>query len=367
MLGEGSLGWRTMLCLVLAAAGHIRFLVAAVLVAFVGFSDSAGAASWSVSPLSALGGVSGPRRVSCPSSAFCVATGYQTIWTSTNPRAGAWTGGLTAGPKLSARYMVDFDSVACASVSTCFAGAPRGGILAFTTTAAAGAKSWRAFDQGSGPGGIACPTTTLCVRAAGPTGVPDIYTSTRPTDRKSWKRRVVRGGWGGWQAVSCPSRRFCVAVDLGGGAATSENPTGGAAAWKWRQVVSRSRSRARYSLSAVGCPSTRLCVAANGSGEIYVKANPARGGRWLSYQLPVSKALKASLTCARGGACVLVDTTGNIFVSRNPLLGAKSWSQSQVAGVRLYGVSCPTSTFCAAVGSGLDYQSGVAVTGNPLG
>lgn len=351
----------------LAAARPIRLFFALVLVAFVGFAASAGAASWSVSPLrSALGGVSVPTRVSCPSSAFCVATGDHTIWTSTNPRAGAWTGGLTAGPKLSARSLVDFDSVACASVSTCFAGSPQGGILAFTTTAAAGAKSWRAFDQALGPGGIACPTTTLCVHAAGPTGVPDIYTSTRPTDRKSWKRRIVRGGRGGWQAVACPSRRFCVAVDLGGGAATSENPTGGAAAWKWRQVVSRVRS---YALSAVGCPSTRLCVAANGRGEIYVKANPARGGRWLSYQLPVSKTLKASLTCARGGPCVLVDQAGNVFVSRNPLLGAKSWSQSQVAGVRLFGVSCPTSTFCAAVGSGpgFDYQSPVAVTGNPLG
>src|SRR3954452_3844764 len=67
-------------------------------------------------------------------------------------------------------------------------------------------------------------------------------------------------------SVACPSVSLCVAVDGGGQASTSTNPTGGRAAWNTKAVDSSS-------LYGVSCPSTTLCVA-TGNGRVATSTNP---------------------------------------------------------------------------------------------
>lgn len=323
----------------------------------------ANASSWTLNALPAApsdGGAPVPLDVSCAGVSLCVAVGDGAVWTTTDPAAGssAWAvGGVQH----------DLLAVACPSEGVCLATGDD--LVSYTASPATGAASWRSFEAAAnGPGGIACATMRLCVRPGG--AFPLILTSRRPTSRASWKWSRAVSNAATWQDVACPSTRLCIAVDRLGYAATSTHPGRRHATWRLRRVAAQSgRGRGvRNSLSAVACPSKRTCVAANTDGQIYAKRNPARAGHWRTYRLQGASgaALRTSLACARRGACVLADPSGDVFVSGKPLAGASSWSRSHLGDIRFTGVSCPTKTFCAAVGYQLN-GGPVVATGNPLG
>ncbi len=69
-------------------------------------------------------------------------------------------------------------------------------------------------------------------------------------------------------APSCPTTSFCAAVDTAGNLVSSNDPGGGAGAWRVTQV-----SADPY-LGRISCPSASLCVATSMSGHVEASANP---------------------------------------------------------------------------------------------
>src|SRR5437588_9980510 len=77
---------------------------------------------------------------------------------------------------------------------------------------------------------------------------------------------------GSASAVSCPSAKWCAAVDDVGDVITSTRPTGPGSSWK----VVHFRFR---SLTGISCPSVSFCAAVDSAGDVLVSRHP-RGRAW---------------------------------------------------------------------------------------
>jgi hypothetical protein len=172
-----------------------------------------------------------------------------------------------------------------------------------TPTGGAGAWSTHPEDLFNGLAAISCPAVSLCV-AVDHSG--NVLTSTHPSQRQAWTVRHVAAA--ALNGISCPSRTFCVAVDDQGNALTTHRPTGGAGAWRVRNIdpsFEGSSGTVTPSLTAVSCSSAALCVAGD-------------------------------------------EFPGRVITSKHPTGGASAWKINQGIGVDagLDGVSCPSRNFC---------------------
>lgn len=143
-----------------------------------------------------------------------------------------------------------------------------------------------------------------------------------------------------------------------GGILTSTNPTGGAAAWQTAPFDI-------YSFTTPSCAQggpTTLCVAAGmsigGTSEpgptLYASENPGGGaGAWKA--IPITTAEDAELlapSCPSTKLCVEVASNGQTFTSTEPTI-ASSWHAGTNTGLEsVTSLSCPTTTFCLAYGAG---------------
>ena len=99
-------------------------------------------------------------------------------------------------------------------------------------------------------------TTTLQTTTAVPTTGAPATTAVTAKSTPHWHAAIFAAETGGILSVSCPSARLCIAVDTGGHAFVSTDPTGGRSAWKWVTVPGASSG-----FGAVSCPEVKLCVA----------------------------------------------------------------------------------------------------------
>jgi hypothetical protein len=139
------------------------------------------------------------ESVSCSSPTFCVVVGASDVWTSGNP-----TGGAEAW------------------------------------------SSHKVTENGfqAKGGSVACPSTSLCAIAPGPTLeheghlVAHVFVSTNPTGEASaWKDTTEIDSFeNAVFGVSCASDSFCVATTNLGDVVTSVSPAGGRAAWSPQNV-----------------------------------------------------------------------------------------------------------------------------------
>jgi hypothetical protein len=203
--------------------------------------------------------------------------------------------------------------------------------------------------------GVSCPSTTLCVAVGS-----NLFTSTSP-------------GAGGWRkaplsmsAVSCPSASLCVGVTQGH-VLWSDNPTGGASAWR-SAAVDGGRP-----LTSIACPSAQLCVAADNRGYIVTSTDPTGGaGAWVAAKVITTKpgGQGMHVSCASQQLCVAV-LGGFVLSSSNPAGGGSTWSSKQVEQqnpttkllTSLTGVTCPAATLCVAI----DGAGNVLTSTNPAG
>jgi hypothetical protein len=157
----------------------------------------------------------------------------------------------------------------------------------------------------------------------------------------------------GPNAVSCPSKRFCVAV----------TPTGGAAYYRgraWRKGPSIDSSDA--DLSSVSCATPAFCIAID-------QVNRSESSRALEYRncawsKPTSigsASLLTSVSCPTSSFCLAVGDGVSTTYS------GLHWSQyfSVPDDLQLTSVSCPTPTFCVAVGARKDGHTTYALTYRP--
>jgi hypothetical protein len=197
---------------------------------------------------------------------------------------------------------------------------------------------------------LSCPSSALCV---GVDYVGDIVTSTDPTGGSSaWTVAKVDNEPeapytepNALNEVSCPqpAGSLCAAAGVSG-IFTSSDPTGGASAWT---LVSGVGGHAH----SISCPSASRCVASYGSnGEIATSTDPTGGpGTWKVTQVNDPSPI-VRLSCPSESLCVGLDEAGNVLTSTSPTGGTGGWTITHLDTGGVSSLSCPSVSFCIAVG-----------------
>jgi photosystem II stability/assembly factor-like uncharacterized protein len=296
--------------------------------------------------------------VSCPAASRCVLVGGQTTWTTEQGGGGLALDDLSVGN-------ADFNGVGCAGKSLCVAVGEEGEIV----TSPDGGVSWAGRASGTQEAlyAVACPTSSLCV-AVGDGGT--IVTSTDGgitwASRTSGTDAILYG-------VACPSPSTCLAVGselFTGGVVLAR--TDGGTSWSERSLPPGTDP-----LLAITCPTTTTCLAVGSGGTVL--ASTDAGASWAGRTSGTDSDLHAA-TCPSSSLCVavggdLLDAT--ILLGKN---GGSTWTSytsgfddilsgdnspagtiaamqldcaiggSDCSGEVLRSVSCPSTSFCAAVG-----------------
>lgn len=294
--------------------------------------------TWTKTELKSPGGLS---HISCASSSLCVAieSGTGNVLTSTTPsvEGSEWkTTTISTGPST-------LNGISCVVGSTLCVADDGDGNVFTTTEPTGGASKWTKVPI-SGAGfltGISCPTTAFCaiVDQSG-----HVITSTAPTSG-SWHVSEPLSGNPTLASVSCPSSSFCAATELSGGKVfTSTNPAGSAAEWSATEL-----DGASY-LNAISCASASLCVTGGNTDE-YVTKEPNGGASKWTKEAIGDFGWVTDESCPSEGLCVAAAFFGELLTSTTPAAGAGTWSATHVTFYEngLNSVSCPSTSFCAAV------------------
>lgn len=315
--------------------------------------------------------------VSCPTASLCVAVGNRgAIVTSGSPGDGAaaWRSETappgpyagTAAGEADRTSPGTFESVSCPSAEMCAAVTYAGDFYA-SGNPGGGASTWRATDlDGDGADirlkGVSCPTAAFCVAVA--TGGPgaasgsggQIFSIAEPLSDPVSPVRVQLDEPLDLQAVSCPGPAFCIAVANQGRVVVSADPAG--AAPTWREIGTPGGPG---NLGAVDCPGARLCLAGNAGGNVLSSADAdAATPHWR--EAGTGRSVQVTgISCPTASRCAIVDNNGGVAVSTDPT-GPASWSATSLIPFpatdteglpfnALFAASCPSASFCAAVGS----------------
>jgi hypothetical protein len=207
--------------------------------------------------------------------------------------------------------------------------------------------------------GVACASPTHCfavgsyfVSASHPKTLIEettgsgwtIVPSPNPSD---W------GGTGRLSSVACASGTHCIAVGFyqkGGTQKTLiEENFGGS----WTIVSSPNSSNIDNTLSRVACAGAGRCIAIgySGGGKPLIEENTGSG--WTIVSVPIIGGL-SDVTCPSPTYCVAVGFSGSIFAA-DPLIVENTGSDWTVvpagrAGT-LQGLTCTSRTYCLAVGN----------------
>lgn len=166
-------------------------------------------------------------------------------------------------------------------------------------------------------------------------------------------------------SVSCPTASFCAASGTQNVIATSTDPTGGASAWGSVYVGAGRQPEGEVGpiisgrqVQSISCPSARLCVAVTTLGQIYSSTDPTGpASAWNVTELE-SKGGNLHLygvSCPTESFCVAVSgrrvNTGKVFSTTDPTGGASAWHEADLAGEPdLRAVSCASTSLCVATG-----------------
>jgi hypothetical protein len=289
--------------------------------------------------------------VSCASAAFCEAVGYQEVSVSTGDTfhalADVWRGGawhLQHPPNASGTGFTYLTGVSCAAADACEAG----GFSPVRMEVWDG-TSW-AMQKAVNPGGaaanaldgVSCLTATFCEAVgsdAGPhLGLAEVWNGS------GWKIQPAAVTLPELLAVSCVTASFCEAVgSLAGDAAAMWNGT----SWQAQPTPGPD-------YSAVSCASATFCVAV---GPNYAVWN---GTSWSPESLPaVTNGGYSGVSCVSASSCEVVGTgrsTTDFDFAAAAHWNGTSWTAQAVplptgaTAATLTRVSCPTASYCAAVG-----------------
>ena len=212
----------------------------------------------------------------------------------------------------------------------------------------------------------ALPPAGATTTALPPAGAP-ATTAVTAKSTPDWHAAIFAAETGGILSVSCPSARLCIAVDTGGHAFVSTDPTGGRSAWRWVAVPGASSG-----FGAVSCPEVKLCVAI-AQDNVLTTTDPTGGpSKWKS--VDVGNALMGqggdefeALSCASASLCVVGDVSGNVLVSTDPTGAASTWkvvdADARASNAGISALSCPSAHFCVAG----DDDGNILTTSDPRG
>jgi hypothetical protein len=346
----------------LLGAKRSPFLAADTLARAYGLEGAAGSAACTGNGASASLQWTAPQQidtyqnglgdVSCPSVTFCVAVGSTgpgvvgsaLIWNGTS-----WS---VSAPQLFARG--NLNHVSCPSATFCMVGAVDGGALVWNGTSWSAGSQIRWPDPKDGITNLACATASFCLAG-------DEDGDIRVWNGSAWSidHQVVPGTTsGGAHAISCPTASFCMAV----------NVLGNAIIWNGTSLSAPVDIDGSNNLEAVSCPNASFCMALddkdwltwNGtSWSISQPIGTVRTGPPADY-VGITR-----VSCPTTHFCVAVLSDGHAIAWNgtswstpqqiNPNLanarGPATASSNGHPSLGLKSVSCPTTTFCVAVGS----------------
>jgi hypothetical protein len=185
--------------------------------------------------------------------------------------------------------------------------------------------TWSEPVPGGGSNAVSCPVKKFCV------AVDDGQAFTY--NGKKWSAPLNTSE--DLLSVSCASETYCVAVDSYGGEETYKGK-----AFSIPETVAPG-----VPLGSVSCPSTTFCAAVGGADAI-----TSNGRKWGAPTVIDSgnPDTLLAVSCATSTFCVAVDAGGQAIT-----YNGSTWSSPAVidSGNQLNAVSCPSTTFCAAVDS----------------
>jgi hypothetical protein len=209
------------------------------------------------------------------------------------------------------------------------------------TTAPAVSLAWRppqSIDPSGGPQAVSCADSSFCAAV-------DVHGRALLYEAGGWTAPVDIDGTTPINSVSCPDDRFCMAVDQSGDALTYDGSG-------WTRPVRVDRTTFDE-LTSLSCASRQFCGAIDGDGNALL----FNGSGWTAPQ-PVdpqgwnaaSRDL-ASLSCPAPGFCVGTDPENNAFY-----LVGNSWQEASSIDASTgtpsvkyrNSVACATNTFCVA-------------------
>jgi hypothetical protein len=279
--------------------------------------------------------------VSCtPTASFCIAVGDDgEALVSSDP-----TGGPSAWHQFDLAGSETLWTASCPEAGLCVVGTA-GGSLMTSTDPAGGAAAWDSFKV---PGAslvrdVSCASASLCVAVV----AGELLVSTDPTGgAAAWKPVALDA-----RAVSCPSSTFCMAAN-GPTVWVSTEPWGGSGAWT--SIGTGSPPLAELA----DCASAAFCAEVNISGEFVSSSSPGVGGSWHATDLPAGTGNLWGVSCPTASFCA-VSGEGVVFTSSEPTGGPAAWTRESV-GLQDNEISCPSSVLCVA-----DSLAGVVV-GTPI-
>jgi hypothetical protein len=189
------------------------------------------------------------------------------------------------------------------------------------------------------PDSVSCPSVSFCM------AVDALDSSAFRFNGSTWSSApaisdAAPGSLPGMASVSCSSPSFCAAVDNGADAFTFNGTS-----WSRATPVDPGNQ-----LSTVSCPSASFCAAVD-YGPNAVTFNGTSWGKPTA--IDPGSHLQA-VSCASASFCVAIDRRGNAFT-----FNGRTWSAPVNAlpngltmgegGISWPVVSCPVSSFCAAV------------------
>jgi hypothetical protein len=227
---------------------------------------------------------------------------------------------------------------------------------------------------------VACPTAGRCV-AVGATGSFAQATLAESWNRRSWvvdtPPVLVDSPDDTLDGVTCVSAVDCVAV---GSRSRTTSPSvfpTRTLAERWNgtawSVLATPNVAGYYedSLVAVACPRATDCIAVGTAARAFNKNGKPISARWNGHTWRLlttpdpydqTDASLASVSCATARSCVAVGKTGNDSALIERWNGTRWTIQSplspQATYSQLNAVSCPTTTFCLAVGTHYTSEKG---------
>jgi hypothetical protein len=314
-------------------------------------------------------------QVSCASAQVCEAVGFSEGAIGIVPLAATWNGTswrLQRVPSPANIQFFQLNAVSCASTTFCEAwGGEDQGSPGPTAAEQWNGTSWhrQAVPADATVNSVSCVSASFCEAVDAITAASYTWNGSR------WTKRTLRSPADGLSAVSCTSPAFCEAV----GAYDNDGVIQGAAeTWNgttWSaQAVPAPPGSGYTNLGAVSCASASTCEAAGYDQVVQADSSPrvvAEGWNGTSWQLqhPVvpqgaTTNVLRSVSCVSASFCEAV----GYYVNRsgNEADLAETWngtswviqptpdpaSEGSPPSDTLSAVSCVSTQFCAATGTG---------------
>ena len=330
--------------------------------------------TWSVvaSPNPAASTAAVLNGVSCASATNCIAVGNYTKSSGQRPLAERWNGttwSLVAPTNPPGAMFPDLNGVSCPSTTSCFAvGNYETGAFENTLVEQWNGTSWSIVASPNAAGapesilsGVSCPTTADCTAVGREFNGSDLVTLAEQWNGTSWSivasPNPTGAGQSDFSGVSCAIAASCYGVGY------SSGPVDDALVEHWDgttwSIVTNPSPTISSFLAGVTCASTASCFAVGSSLGALVERWD--GVAWSIAAPPASSSQSAlaAVSCPSTTSCIAVGAYADGTTEKSLVESGNGTSWSLVASPNptgsnstiLYGVSCPGSTSCFAVGS----------------